>query len=263
MRKLFWEDAYLKECTAKVESINGNEVRLSQSVFFAFSGGQESDSGTIGGIPVKEARKEADGSITYVLENAPTFSPGQEVRVTIDWEKRHRIMKLHTAAHVVWFLFEKKTGVKKLIGSNVTNEKSRIDYEFPESVSSILSELEKEVNELIAKGAEIKTYYDTGNGKPGWRNPIGFCQLSPKRYGTGNLERRWWEMGLCHLEPTAQGCAAPVPNAQGASALSSRCQFKCPCGGTHLKNLKEIGALKLKRKNLGKGKERIETTLSS
>ena len=239
MRRLFWENPYSKECNAKVEAINGNEVKLSQSIFFAFSGGQESDSGTIGGIPVKEARKEADGNITYILESAPTFSPGQEVRVAIDWEKRYRIMKLHTAAHVVWFLFEKKTGVKKLIGSNVTNEKSRIDYEFPESVSSMLPELEKEVNELISKGAEIKTYADA-------ENP----------------ERRWWEMGLCHLEPTAQGSAAPVPNAQGASALSSRCQFKCPCGGTHLRNLKEIGQLKLKRKNLGKGKERIEITLA-
>ncbi|MDD2655942.1 MAG: alanyl-tRNA editing protein [Candidatus ainarchaeum sp.] len=211
MKKLFWEDPYLKECAAMVESINGNEVKLSQSVFFAFSGGQESDSGTIGGIPVKEARKEADGGITYVMENPPTFSVGDEVRVTIDWEKRYKIMKLHTAAHIVWFIFERKTGVKKLIGSNVTNEKSRIDYEFPESVSSILPELEGEVNELIAKGAEIKTYADAEN--PG---------------------RRWWELG----------------------------EWKCPCGGTHLKDLKEIGALKLKRKNLGKGKERIEITLA-
>jgi len=210
MRKLFWEDPYLKACTAKVEAVNGNEVRLSQSVFFAFSGGQESDSGTIDGIPVKEARKEADGSINYVLESAPTFSPGQEVHVKIDLDKRYRIMKLHTAAHIVWFLFEKKTGVKKLIGSNVTNEKSRIDYEFPESLSSILPELEKEVNELISKGMEIKTYADSSNP-----------------------ERRWWEMG----------------------------EWKCPCGGTHLRNLKEIGSLKLKRKNLGKGKERIEITL--
>ena len=218
MRKLFWEDPYLKECAATVESVNGNEVRLSQSIFFAFSGGQESDSGTIGGILVKEARKEADGGITYILESAPTFSVGQEVRVAIDWNKRYRIMKLHTAAHIVWFLFEKKTGVKKLIGSNVTNEKSRIDYEFPESVSSILPELEKEVNELISKGMEIKTYYETGN---------------PEQE-TGNSERRWWEMG----------------------------EFKCPCGGTHLRDLREIGQLKLKRKNLGKGKERIEITLA-
>lgn len=211
MRKLFLEDPYLKGCVAEVESVNGNEVKLSQSVFFAFSGGQESDSGTIGGIPVKEARKEADGGITYVLETAPTFAPGTGVHVSIDWEKRYRIMKLHTAAHIVWFLFEKKTGVKKLIGSNVTNEKSRIDYEFPESLASILPELEKEVNELIAKGMEIKTYPDSSNP-----------------------ERRWWEMG----------------------------GWKCPCGGTHLKDLKEIGALKLKRKNLGKGKERIEITLA-
>jgi Ser-tRNA(Ala) deacylase AlaX len=234
MRKLFWEDPYLKECTAIVESINGNEVKLSQSIFFAFSGGQESDSGTVGGIPVKEARKEADGSITYILESPPTFAPGQEVRVAIDWDKRYRIMKLHTAAHIVWFLFERKTGVKKLIGSNVTNEKSRIDYEFPESVSSILLELEKEVNELISKGMEIKTYYETGNGQLDGGIPQNSAGHRSSDVETGNSERRWWEMG----------------------------EWKCPCGGTHLKNLREIGALKLKRKNLGKGKERIEITLA-
>lgn len=208
---MFWEGPYLKECVAKVESINGNEVRLSQSVFFAFSGGQESDSGTIGGIPVKEARKEKDGSITYVLESAPTFAAGNEVHVKIDWEKRYRIMKLHTAAHIVWFLFEGKAGVKRLIGSNVTSEKSRIDYEFPESLAPLLPEVEKEANELISKGAEIRAYPDP-------ENP----------------EKRWWEMG----------------------------EWKCPCGGTHLKDLKEIGPIKLKRKNLGKGKERIEITLA-
>ncbi len=210
MRKLFWEDPYLKECVATVESVNGNEVRLSQSVFFAFSGGQESDSGAIGGIPVKEARKEGN-DITYVLESAPAFSPGDEVEVKIDAEKRMRIMRLHSAAHIVWFIFEKKTGVKKLIGSNVTSEKSRIDYEFPESLAAILPEVEMEANELIPKGAEIKTYPDSANP-----------------------EKRWWEMG----------------------------GWKCPCGGTHLRDLKEIGTIKLKRKNLGKGKERIEITLA-
>ncbi len=210
MEKLFWQDPYLSECKAKVESVNGNEVRLDRTIFFAFSGGQESDSGTIGGIPVKEARKEGN-NITYILESAPAFAPGDEVEVKIDAEKRMRIMRLHSAAHIVWFLFEKKTGVKKLIGSNVTSEKSRIDYEYPESLSAILPEVEKEANELVSKGAEIKTYPDAEN--PG---------------------RRWWELG----------------------------EWKCPCGGTHLKDAKEIGQIKLKRKNIGKGKERIEITLA-
>jgi Ser-tRNA(Ala) deacylase AlaX len=210
LEKLFWHDPYLSECRAKVESINGNEVQLDRTVFFAFSGGQQSDSGTIGGIPVQEARKEGN-NISYILESPPTFAPGDEVEVKIDAEKRKRIMRLHSAAHIVWYIFEKKTGVKKLIGSNVTSEKSRIDYEFPESLASILPEVESEVNELIEKGMEIKTYPDP-------ENP----------------ERRWWEMG----------------------------EWKCPCGGTHPKDAREIGKIKLKRKNIGKGKERIEITLS-
>ena len=75
----------------------------------------------------------------------------------------------------------------------------------------MLPEVEKETNELISKGAEIKTYADP-------ENP----------------ERRWWELG----------------------------EWKCPCGGTHLKDAKEIGQIKLKRKNIGKAKERIEITLA-
>ena len=57
-KKLFWDDPYLTECTAKVTAINGTKVKLDQTIFYAFSGGQLSDEGTIGGLKVIEARKE-------------------------------------------------------------------------------------------------------------------------------------------------------------------------------------------------------------
>ena len=91
-KKLFWEDPYCTECKAKVTSIEGNKVKLDQTVFFACSGGQESDSGTIGGINVVAAIKQGDKEniidIEYELEKEPNFKVGDEVEVKIDEENR-------------------------------------------------------------------------------------------------------------------------------------------------------------------------------
>jgi len=209
-KNLFWEDPYMKECEAKAVSINGNEVKLDQTIFYAFAGGQQSDSGTINGINVLEARKNGE-EILYTLEKEPDFKEGDTVKVVIDWDKRFRIMKLHTAAHIAWFFFERKTGINKLIGSNVTVDKSRVDYEYSESIAPLLPEVEENTNTYLAEGHKIKTYDD------------------PTKSG-----RRIWE------------CDG----------------FKTFCGGTHVENTVEIGKIKLKRKNIGSGKERMEITLA-
>ena len=208
-KKLFWEDPYKTECEATVLIINGKEVILDQTIFFAFSGGQESDSGSINDIPVKEAIKSGN-DIIYVLEDEPNFKEGDKVIVKIDWEKRYKIMRLHSAAHIIYFLFAEKIGVKKLIGSNITKEKARLDYEYPEPITNILPEIEEKANELFSRDVEIKTYPDEND-----------------------KNKRWWE------------CM----------------NWKMPCGGTHVKSTKEIGKVKLKRKNIGSGKERIEIYL--
>jgi len=107
-------------------------------------------------------------------------------------------------------LFE-KIGQKKLIGSNVTEEKARVDFRHPESVSAVLAALEPELNAFNAANHEISTYDDSE--KPG---------------------RRLW---ACD-------------------------KWLMPCGGTHVRNTKEVGGLALKRKNIGSGKERMEITLA-
>lgn len=210
--RLFWEDSYLKECEANVVKIENNKVILDKTIFYAFSGGQASDSGTINEIPVIEAFVSND-EIIYTLDRLPNFKIGDKVKVKIDWEKRYKIMKLHSAAHVIFFLFRDKTSIDKLIGSNVSEEKSRLDYAYAENISKFLTDLENEANELFCKNIPVKIYFDEKEGK-----------------------KRIWEV------PTKG--------------------WKCPCGGTHVKNLNEIEKVKLKRKNLGKGKERIEITLA-
>lgn len=209
MEKLFRKDPYLDSCEATVTSAKEGEIILDNTVFFAFAGGQQSDSGTIGGFKVLEARIDGP-EIFYKLEEGATLKEGDSVEVKIDMEKRKKIMRLHSAAHLVYGVFIKHTGIKKLIGSNVTEDKSRIDFEHETSLSEVLPPIEEESNKLIEKNPEIKTYPDENNPD------------------------RWlWE------------CM----------------DMKYPCGGTHVKSLGEIGKIKLKRKNIGAGKERIEITL--
>ena len=210
VEKLFRKDPYSNSCKATVTSSKNGEIILDNTVFFAFSGGQQSDSGTIGGFKVLEARTDGP-EILYKLEESATLKEGDVVEVKIDMEKRKKIMRLHSAAHLVYGIFIKHTGITKLIGSNVTADKSRIDFEYETSLSELLPPVEEESNKLIEQNAEIKTYQD---------------ETKPDRW--------WWE---CR-------------------------DMKYPCGGTHLKSLGEIGKIKLKRKNIGSGKERIEITLA-
>ena len=71
-KKLFWDDPYMKECEAEVLKVENDKVALDQTIFYAFSGGQASDSGTIADIPVKEAI--AGDDFVYTLEQTPIKS---------------------------------------------------------------------------------------------------------------------------------------------------------------------------------------------
>jgi Ser-tRNA(Ala) deacylase AlaX len=208
--KLFYQDAYLKQATAKVEKIEGQRVWLDKTIFFAFSGGQESDAGTINGLEISSLQKQGE-DIVHELSVVPNFSVGDEVELKLDWEKRWQLMRLHAAAHIVYYFFREKTNIKKLIGSNINHDKARFDFESEESATELLPELEEKSNGLIASGKEIKTYVDEED-----------------------KAKFWWEV-------------------EGLG--------KMPCGGTHPKNTSEVGKIKLKRKNIGAGKERIEILL--
>lgn len=209
-KKLFYQDPYKTECEAIVLNVMGPEVTLDQTCFFAFSGGQASDSGSINDIPVKQAIASGD-DIVYVLEQVPSFKEGDKVIVKIDENKRRKLMRLHSAAHIIYFLFAEKTGIKKLIGSNIEENKARLDFQYPEPIVDMLPKVEEKASQIFSQDIEIKTFPE------------------------GNDEnRRLWE------------CK----------------EWKCPCGGTHVKSTKEIGKVQLKRKNIGSGKERIEITLS-
>src|SRR4030042_1196716 len=99
-RKIFWEHPYLTQLDTKITGVKYNDVTVGETIFFAFSGGQESDYGTIGNHRVLQARTEGR-EIIYTLENGHGLKPGDQVSMKIDWERRYKLMRLHFAAEIV------------------------------------------------------------------------------------------------------------------------------------------------------------------
>lgn len=208
--KVFWDDPYQVELESTVSSVDGPCIELKETIFYAESGGQESDAGTIGGIQVIKAEKQGL-SIVYTLEHEPNFQVGAVVTTQIDWARRYALMKLHFAAEVVLEVVTHRFPEMTKVGAHISADKSRIDFEWHESVKPLLPELQQQAQSVIDSHADIiSDFSDTSE------------------------QRRYWKV---------DGFA------------------QVPCGGTHLKNTSEVGRIQLKRKNIGKGKERIEISL--
>ena len=85
--KLFWDDPYQTSAVSKVSSVNDNIITVEDTIFYAMSGGQESDSGSFNGIEVLEAKKQND-DILYTFQKGHNFKVGDSVEIKIDWERR-------------------------------------------------------------------------------------------------------------------------------------------------------------------------------
>jgi alanyl-tRNA synthetase len=158
-QKLFWEDPYLYECNAKVTSVEGRKVKLDKTIFYAVSGGQESDEGTINEIKVMSALKLGDREniidIEYELEKDPDFKIGTEVTIRINPERRESLTKLHSGAHIAYYFITEKFGKMKIIGSNIAQDHARVDFETDKNLGEGLEEIEEKLNNFLSGNHEV------------------------------------------------------------------------------------------------------------
>jgi len=98
--RLYDQDHYLAEFDARVSEIDGLNVVLDQTAFYAQSGGQAGDRGTINGEEVVDTRIIV-GEHVHVMSEEPRFSVGDDTHGVIDWDRRYRIMKIHSASHIM------------------------------------------------------------------------------------------------------------------------------------------------------------------
>lgn len=188
-KKLYEDDPYLKEFDAKVLEVQGNKVVLDRTCFFARGGGQVSDKGEINGIKVVDVFEE-DGKIYHVLEKEASFKIGDSVHGKIDWERRYRIMRLHSAAHLVYFVMQKIfPGCKNASPGLIDEEKDRTDYFLPRKPTpEELNAIEMEVNKLIEMDLEIKRWKE--DDKLFWK-----VEPFPEMLCCGTHVRRTSEIG--------------------------------------------------------------------
>jgi misacylated tRNA(Ala) deacylase len=132
-KELFRDDSYLQSCTATVTSVSDNVVHTDQTIFYPLGGGQPGDTGAMrwdGGSAKVIDTRYVDGDIGHILEDGvPPPATGTSVELEIDWDRRYRHMRMHTAMHLLGSVL--KYGVT---GSIINAEKSRLDFDMQDAV---------------------------------------------------------------------------------------------------------------------------------
>ncbi len=149
---LFQRDSYLQEFTAVVERVEGGRVYLDRTAFHPYPhGGLDSDSGylEVGGRRVRVVRAlYEDGDVAHEVEDPSPFRPGVEVRGVIDWDRRYRMMRLHTFSHILAAVLYKEYGAL-VTGGHISPEMARDDFDL-----SMVSDWKKALTEAFEKSKE-------------------------------------------------------------------------------------------------------------
>lgn len=176
LKKLFWEDAYLKEINARVTSVNDNVITLDKTTAYAFSGGQASDSGTINEYKIIEAKKIGK-EILYTIDSNHNLEVNDEVIVKIDWDKRYKIMKLHFAAEIILELIYQNFNRPEKIGANITEDKARLDFKWNGNISKIIPFLENRAREIIESNFDIVSQFSDEENEMRYWEIEGFAKV--------------------------------------------------------------------------------------
>jgi misacylated tRNA(Ala) deacylase len=227
---LFRDDAYLKSCEARVTAVSERGIELDRTVFYAAGGGQPGDTGWLrraDGVAVRivDARKgDGPDTVLHLPEpGAPALAAGDAVSAEIDWERRHALMRIHTCLHVLSCVV-----VAPVTGGNIAADKGRLDFDIDMSLLDA-QRIERELNALIERKVDTETVWITDEELDARPELVKTMSVQPPR-GAGRI--RLLRIPGIDLQP---------------------------CGGTHVRNIGEIGPVRvLKIRSEGKRNKRVE-----
>ncbi|QQX83380.1 alanyl-tRNA editing protein [Cupriavidus necator] len=213
-RKRFDEDPYLDHCTAIVVAAGAEGIELDETVCYARSGGQAGDTAT---LALADGRTVAIADTVYADDrsrilhvpapDAPLPRVGERVTVTIDWARRHKLMRLHTCLHLLGSLIP-----APVTGCGISPESARVDFDLPESTLD-KADLTERLNALIHANTAVRTTLITPQE----------LAAQPELVRT---------IGAAPPAGTASIRIIEIPGVD-----------RQPCGGTHVTNTGEIGAV--------------------
>lgn len=157
---LYQTDSYLKEFEATVTAIDpeNHGIILNRTAFYPGGGGQPPDKGTltIGGQVYHVSRaKKIGGEIVHLIEEAELPEAGQEATGRIDWERRYKLMRTHTAMHILCGVIWRDYGAS-VTGGNMEPLKGRMDFEFETMRRELVQEIENSINAEVANAREVR-----------------------------------------------------------------------------------------------------------
>jgi misacylated tRNA(Ala) deacylase len=155
---LFLRDAYLREFDATVTAVDpdGQRVALDRTAFYYTSGGQPHDIGMLGLLGVTEVRKEGD-TVWHTVggDDADLPAVGDTIHGEIDWERRHKLMRTHTALHILCGVIWNEWSTP-VTGGNMEPLSARMDFEFDPLPEGFKASVERLVNDEIAADRPIE-----------------------------------------------------------------------------------------------------------
>jgi misacylated tRNA(Ala) deacylase len=228
-KALFLEDSYLKECDAAVVSVkDGKYVVLDQTIFYPKGGGQPWDTGKIiGGDEVFNTVYvgKFSGEISHKVDRTG-LGEGDQVHCVLNWERRYKLMRSHTAAHVFASLLCKGTGAL-ITGNQLEEDKIRFDFSLEKFDREILKKYIDKSNELFRKDIPVKWY------------------VLPREEA----------LRIPGVIKMAEALPPDIPDLRIVEIVGVDKQAD---GGTHVKNLREVGQIRfLKAQNKGKHNRRV------
>ena len=153
---LYLRDAYMTTFAATVTAIDGQRLVLDRTAFYPTGGGQPHDTGRIGDARVVDVRKEGE-EVWHTLDG-PAPAVGDEVEGEIDWDRRHQLMRTHTALHVLSGVIWNGWGIA-VTGGNMEPLSARMDFEFDPLPEGFGATIEKRVNEELAAARPIEVSF--------------------------------------------------------------------------------------------------------
>ncbi len=151
-------DAYLKEFDSTVTAVNGDQVALDRTAFYPRGGGQPSDIGVLRAAAdeykVLEVKKQG-GEVWHKLDRTAAFAANAPMHGTVDWERRYKLMRTHTALHILCGVIFRDYGVS-VTGGDMEPLAARMDFELERMSADFAQTVEEKVNAEVAAGRDIR-----------------------------------------------------------------------------------------------------------
>ena len=225
--ELFRSDSYLRECEAVVTAVRADGLILDRTVFYPQGGGQPGDIGSIdahasGILQVIDTMKENDDIVHIIKGEIPTDLVGQTVQISIDWERRHRLMRMHTCMHLLCAVV-----AGGVTGGSIRDGSARLDFDLPDVLLD-KDEISQKLNALVESDHPVSSRWIDDAELDAHPELVRTMSVKPPR-GSGSV--RLLEIDGVDLQP---------------------------CGGTHVAKTGEIGKVRVKKiEKKGKHNRRV------